>query len=147
MGPLPTIAILVCTLLTTSVANVDARDKSGPLRASEMIGMAVEDTDGKKLGKIKDLVIDPEDGDVQYAVLSFGGFVGIGDKYFAVPWHALEMTPDNRGLALDVSKKDLKRAPGFDKNKWPDFSDPEETDAIYKYYGIPTPEEENLHSK
>ncbi len=114
-----------------------AKDKSGVLKASQLIGMKVEGTDGKKLGDIKDLVVDREDGSIDYAVLDFGGIIGIGDKYFAVPWEALQIAPDNKKLLIDVSKKELKDAPGFDKKNWPDLSDREQVIVIREYYGIP----------
>jgi sporulation protein YlmC with PRC-barrel domain len=135
------LSILAVCLFTFTV-NVEARDKSGVLKASELIGTKVEGTDGKNLGKIRDLVIDPEDGSIDYAVLDFGGIVGIGDKYFAVPWDALNWTEDKKKLTLDVTKKDLKQAPGFDKNHWPDFTDQKETVVIYEFYGVPAQVEE-----
>jgi sporulation protein YlmC with PRC-barrel domain len=118
----------------------EARDKSGVLKASDLIGMKVEGTDGKKLGDIKDLVIDPMDGDIDYAVLDYGGFLGVGDKYFAVPWEALQFSEDGKKVILDVTKKDLKQAPGFDKKQWPDLSSREEAVVIYEFYGVPAPD-------
>jgi len=106
-------ALIACLALSVQIA--EARDKSGVMKVSNVVGMKVQDTDGKKLGDIKDLVIDPMDGSIGYAVLDFGGFLGIGDKYFAVPWEALQWTADRKAIVLDVSKKDLKQAPGFDK--------------------------------
>lgn len=129
---------LVVTLATAFSFPVQARDKSGVLKASDLIGMNVQGTDGKKLGDIKDLVIDPEEGGVEYAVLEFGGFAGIGDKYFAVPWEALQLDQTNKKISLDVHKKDLKSAPGFDKNNWPDLSH-EQVD-IYEFYEVPQPD-------
>jgi sporulation protein YlmC with PRC-barrel domain len=129
---------LVVTLVTAFSLPAQARDKSGVLKASDLIGMNVQGTDGKKLGNIKDLVIDPEEGGIDYAVLEFGGFAGIGDKYFAVPWEALQLDQTNKKLSLDVHKKDLKNAPGFDKNNWPDLS-LEEVD-IYAFYEVPQPD-------
>ena len=129
---------LVVTLVTALSLSAQARDKSGVLKASDLIGMNVHGTDGKKLGDIKDLVIDPEEGSVEYAVLEFGGFAGIGDKYFAVPWEALQLDQTNKKLSLDVHKKDLKNAPGFDKNNWPDLS-LEEVD-IYAFYEVLQPD-------
>jgi sporulation protein YlmC with PRC-barrel domain len=122
----------------------DARDKNQVLKASDIIGMKVEDTEGKKLGSIRDLVLD-DDGEVQYAVLDFGGILGIGDKYFAVPWDALQRSEDNRRLSLDVSKKDLKQAPGFDKEHWPDLSDQQAQITIYEFYGVPSPKDEQIN--
>jgi sporulation protein YlmC with PRC-barrel domain len=114
----------------------DAKDKSGVLKASELIGMKVQGSDGKNLGKIRDLVIAP-DGAVRYAVLDFGGFLGIGDKYFAVPWDALQRTQNGKAIALDTTKRDLKQAPGFDKKHWPDFSDRQQEVVIYEFYEVP----------
>jgi sporulation protein YlmC with PRC-barrel domain len=134
------VAALVGVLIIAIGAPVDARDRSGVLKASDIIGKKVEGVDGKNLGSIRDLVIDPEDGDIQYAVLDFGGFAGIGDKYFAVPWQALQLDQDKKRLALDLHKKDLKDAPGFDKNNWPDLS--EQQVVIYEFYEVPQPTEE-----
>jgi sporulation protein YlmC with PRC-barrel domain len=132
---------LVVTLMTAFSLPAQARDKSSVLKASEVIGMNVQGIDGKKLGDIKDLVIDPEDGGVQYAVLDFGGFAGIGDKYFAVPWEALQLDKTNKKLSLDIHKKDLKDAPGFDKTNWPDLS--LQQVVIYEFYEIPQPDREH----
>ncbi|MEO6308113.1 MAG: PRC-barrel domain-containing protein [Nitrospiraceae bacterium] len=128
---------LVVVLATVFSFSAHARDKSGVLKASDLIGMNVQGTDGKNLGNIKDLVIDPDEGGVEYAVLEFGGFAGIGDKYFAVPWEALQLDQTNKKLSLDVHKKELKNAPGFDKNNWPDLS--LEQVIIYEFYEVPKP--------
>jgi len=138
---LAAIAGIVAGLLAFTFGTTgEARDRSGVLKASDVIGTKVQGTDGKNLGSIKDLVINPQDGDIQYAVLDFGGFAGIGDKYFAVPWEALQIDQDNKRLALDLHKKDLKDAPGFDKNNWPDFS--EQQVVIYEFYEVPQPSED-----
>ena len=134
------VAALVGMLALSVGAPGDARDRSGVLKASEIIGKKVEGVDGKSLGSIRDLVIDPESGDIQYAVLDFGGFVGIGDKYFAVPWQALQLDQEKKRLALDLHKKDLKDAPGLDKNNWPDLS--EQQVVIYEFYEVPQPTDE-----
>ncbi len=127
--------IVVGVLALALEAPVEARDRSGVLKASELIGTKVQGTDGKNLGDIKFLVIDQEDGTIQYAVLDFGGFAGIGDKYFAVPWEALHIDQEHKRLALDLHKKDLKDAPGFDKHNWPDLSEQEV--VIYEFYEVP----------
>ena len=131
------LAVLIGILALSVGAPGEARDRSGVLKASDVIGSKVEGVDGKNLGSIKDLVIDPQEGDVQYAVLDFGGFAGIGDKYFAVPWQALQVDQDKKRLALDLHKKDLKDAPGFDKNNWPDLT--EQQVVIYEFYEVPAP--------
>lgn len=80
-------------------------------------------------------MIDPKSGRVDYAVLSFGGFLGVGDKLFAVPIEAMKMSPEEERFILDVDKERLKHAPGFDKNNWPDTSDRTFSTKVYKYYG------------
>ncbi len=140
-----TVGSLLITLGTSGMP-AQAADKSGVLKASEIIGMKVEDTEGKGLGDIRDLVIDPEDGGVQYAVLEFGGFAGVGDKYFAVPWEALQLNQEQKKIALDVSKKDLKDAPGFDKDHWPDLSQEQQQIAIYEFYEVPSDREATIQS-
>lgn len=140
-----TMSLLVAVVMMSTGA--EARDKTGVLKASDVIGMKVEGTDGKSLGKIKDLVLDPDEGDVQYAVLDFGGFLGIKDKYFIVPWEAINFNPKGTKIVLDVSKRDLKNAPGFDKNHWPDFSDQQQQVMIYEFYEIPLPQGEKQREK
>ncbi len=113
-----------------------------PWRASETIGLKVEDAQGNKLGKIEDLVFNPKTGHVRYAVLSFGGVVGIGEKYFAVPWNHFR-THERAGLAgserlvlvLDVNQATLKNAPGFDSKNWPDFGDAAYGNSVDEFYG------------
>src|SRR5690348_5094968 len=95
---IPLVALLALFTGSFGTPSYAARDKSGVLKASDLIGKKVEDTEGKKLGDIKDLVIDPMEGDIEYVVLDFGGFLGIGDKYFAVPWDALRPSDDRKAL-------------------------------------------------
>ena len=118
---------------------VEAKDKSGVLKASDLMGMRVEGMDGKKRGDIKDMVVDPVDGSIDYVVLDFGDLIGIGDKYFAIPWDAVKLSADHKKLQIGTTKKDLKGAPGFDKNHWPDFSDRGEIITIYEFYEVPIP--------
>lgn len=137
------VAIVIAFLAVFAASAADpsyaARDKSGVLKAGDVIGKKVVDTEGKKLGDIKELVLDPERGGIQYAVLDFGGFLGIGDKYFAVPWGALKMSADQKAFVLDISKRDLKKAPGFDKSNWPDMNDQGWVVTIYEFYEVPQP--------
>ena len=91
-------------------------------RASKIIGTKVKNPNEENLGDIKDLVIDPESGQVVYGVVSFGGVFGVGDKLFAIPWDALRWNRDNKYYVLDLDKDTLKKAPGFDKKHWPDTS-------------------------
>lgn len=105
------------------------------LSASTIDGDNVRNAQGEKLGEIKDLMIDLDTGKVSYAVLSFGGFLGLGDKLFAIPWEAFSLDADSEEFVLNVSKEKLKDAPGFDKNDWPNFSDRSWSENVYSYYG------------
>jgi len=107
-------------------------------RASEIAGMTVKDSAGKELGTVKDTVINVTSGQIDYAALSYGGFLGLGDKLFAVPFdaftHSHDVSADKHFLVLNVDEGTLKRAPGFDPNKWPNFADPQFSTGINKYY-------------
>lgn len=107
------------------------------LSASAIIGNKVVNTAGEHLGNIKELMIDLDGGLIAYAVLSFGGFLGMGDKLFAIPWEALTVDTDNHSVILDVDKEVLKDAPGFDKDHWPDNAKYEAgwLLGVYEYYG------------
>jgi len=107
------------------------------LSATTIIGNKVVNTEGEQLGSIKELMIDLDDGQVAYAVLSFGGFLGLGDKLFAIPLEALTFDTQDRTIILDVDKEVLANAPGFDKDRWPNNAQYEAGWLldIYEYYG------------
>jgi len=105
------------------------------LSASTIMGDDVVNLEGEDLGKIKELMIDPEAGQIAYAVLSFGGLLGRWDKLFAIPWGALTLDSDREVFVLNVDLEMLKEAPGFDKDDWPQTSDREYVTKIYEYYG------------
>jgi sporulation protein YlmC with PRC-barrel domain len=113
-------------------------DGPGPevMGAGTLAGDAVVDRNGEALGEIKEIMIDVPTGRVAYAVLSFGGFLGIGDKLFAVPWSALTLDTDNKQFILDAEREHLKDAPGFDKDHWPSMAQPTWASAVYKFYGV-----------
>jgi len=91
-------------------------------KASNLIGMDVRNQQNEKLGDIKDLVVDLHTGKIAYAVLSVGGFLGIGDKYIAVPPNEFALAPDGKTLVLNADKAKIEGAPGFAKNDWPDLN-------------------------
>lgn len=105
------------------------------LSASTIIGDVVENTSGERLGKIEELMIDVEQGRIAYAVLSFGGFMGVGDKLFAIPWNALRVNTQEHKFVLEADKNTLEAAPGFDKDNWPDMADQNWGSDIHRYYG------------
>ena len=91
--------------------------------ADTLIGNDVYNSEDEKLGTIKEFMIDMSSGKISYAVLSFGGFLGVGDRLFAVPWQALQLDTEKKAFTLNVSKDKLKNAPGFDKDHWPSMAD------------------------
>ncbi|MGH9398305.1 MAG: PRC-barrel domain-containing protein [Terriglobia bacterium] len=91
------------------------------LAASTLTGDKVVNLQKEDLGKIEDLMIDLESGRIAYAVLSFGGFLGLGDKLFAIPWSALKIDTVEKQFILNVNKELLKQAPGFAKDHWPNM--------------------------
>lgn len=107
------------------------------LSASTIIGDPVHNAMDEDLGKIEDLMIDLSSGRVAYAVLSFGGFLGMGNKLFAVPFRAMKVDTEKHAFVLDVPKDRLKDAPGFDKDNWPDVSDMGYRSQIYSFYNVP----------
>jgi sporulation protein YlmC with PRC-barrel domain len=103
--------------------------------ADTLIGNDVYNRKGEDLGDIKEIMLDTSNGKVCYAVLSFGGLLGMGEKLFAVPWNALRLDTVNKRFELDVEMDRLKNAPGFDKDDWPDMADESWVDKIHSYYG------------
>jgi sporulation protein YlmC with PRC-barrel domain len=104
------------------------------LAAGSLIGDKVVNQAYEHIGKIEELMISLHDGKVAYAVLSFGGFLNFGDKFFAIPWSTLRVDQENQRIILNVDKESLKNAPGFDKNHWPDMSDEKYTAEINEYF-------------
>ena len=105
------------------------------MSAGTLAGDRVRNAAGDDLGKIEEIMLDVPSGRIAYAVLSFGGFLGMGNKLFAVPWSALTLDEAEHEFILDVPKETLENAPGFDKDNWPDMSDPAWGSQIYGYYG------------
>jgi|HubBroStandDraft_1064217.scaffolds.fasta_scaffold27730_3 sporulation protein YlmC with PRC-barrel domain len=105
------------------------------LAASTLTGDSVRNSSGEDLGTVDEIMIDIRSGKVAYAVLSFGGFLGMGNKLFALPWSTLRVDQDEQHLILDVDKSILENAPGFDKEHWPDMVDTNWANQIFNYYG------------
>ncbi|CAB3761465.1 PRC-barrel domain-containing protein [Paraburkholderia solisilvae] len=112
---------------------------SGPgpevMAASTLDGDRVMSSDGHDIGKLKDIMLDVRSGRIAYAVLSSGGFLGIGDKLLAIPWSALTLDAANQCFVLSLTAERVKNAPGFDKNHWPSMADVTWATSIHQYYG------------
>lgn len=113
--------------LTYDKENITGNNFTGPnanrpvnvLTATSIIGDRLVNNSGLDVGKIKDIMIDLQDGSIQYVVIEFGGFMGFGEKLFAIPFSALKLSPKHQHFVLDVDKKFLASSPGFDKDHWP----------------------------
>ncbi len=107
---------------------------SALLSATSIVGDDVCNLKQDKLGKIEDIMLDLENGTIRYAVLSSGGFLGMGDRFYAVPWRALRQDQGNKRFTLDIDTERLKKAPGFDKDHWPNMADSAWNSSIDSYY-------------
>ena len=114
-------------------------NKRHVMSASTLTRDSVVNSKGEDLGTIEDIMIHLDSGRIAYAVLSFGGILGIGDKLFAVPWEALTLDEDQKHFILNVDKDFLEAAPGFNKDNWPDMADPQFKSRVYTYYGYDEP--------
>ena len=106
------------------------------LSASTLAKNSVRNGLNENVGAIKEIMIDAPSGRVAYAVLAVGGFLGIGERLFAIPWEALTLDEDDKCFILDVDKERLKNAPGFDKDNWPDMINPSWESGVRGYWHL-----------
>ena len=117
------------------MATTNAHAVRRTLSATSLIGDKVHNAEGERLGTLKDIMLDVGSGRVAYAVLDFGGFLGMGNKLFAIPFGAFRVDEDEHALILSADKEVLANAEGFDKDNWPDTTDPEWGRRIHDFYG------------
>jgi sporulation protein YlmC with PRC-barrel domain len=118
---------------------IDANRPVQRLTATSIIGDKIENLAGEDLGNIDNLMINLHSGDIEYVVIEFGSFMGIGGKLFAVPFHELQLNADKKAFILNRDKDYLKNTPGFDKTHWPDTNDHVYFDSVNNYYGVVYP--------
>ncbi|MTI48293.1 MAG: PRC-barrel domain containing protein [Firmicutes bacterium] len=104
-------------------------------KTTDLIGLPVQNPNGENLGEIEDIVIDFNERIIKYAIISFGGFLGFGERLFAVPWEIIDFQEAELIFVLDIDKESLKDAPKFAREKWPIMS-MEWADEVHQYYGI-----------
>jgi sporulation protein YlmC with PRC-barrel domain len=128
--------------MTRSATDFKAGDGPAPdlkggvnlLSAGTITGNEVWNRKEEKLGSIKEIMLDIDTGKIRYVVLSAGGFLGMGDHLFAVPWSAFKLDTKQRRFLLDVDVERIKAAPGFDKDEWPNMADATWSTTIESYY-------------
>ena len=118
-----------------ATAAVPDRSWERTQRATKIIGVDVVNRQGEKVGDIEDIVLD-RNGSVAYAVVSTGGFLGVGDRLHAVPWRSLQTNTGTDKFVLDVDKQTLGKAPGFDHNSFPDINQPKWSVENRKHFPI-----------
>jgi hypothetical protein len=98
------------------------------------LGEVVVNRGDEELGQLEHIVVDAPSGRIAYAVLARGGVFGLGERFHAVPWNALEVDMDRHRLVLDIDKERLDAAPGFDDEHWPTMTDPAWAETIHAFY-------------
>jgi sporulation protein YlmC with PRC-barrel domain len=121
--------------MTPTITQTEVARRTKVLAADTLAGDKVVNHHNEELGTIRHLMIDLESGRIAYAVLSFGGFLGMGDKLFAIPWSVLSVDKIDKQFILNVDKALLEKAPGFDKDRWPDMADRAWGAEVSTYYG------------
>ena len=113
------------------------RETSSLISADKVEGTKVYSAEGDHLGEIHEVMIDKISGNVAYAVMSFGGFLGIGEKYHPLPWSALDYDTDAGGYVVNLSRDQLEGGPTFDAGKTPRWGDRDYETRLHDYYGLP----------
>lgn len=113
-----------------------ARDETGHLIASNKVeGTAVYGRNGERLGDIYNFMVDKKSGHVEYVVMSYGGFLGMGMRYYPLPWDMLTYDTREGGYRVELTERDLENAPSFDRNSEPRY-DRSYSGRVHDYYGI-----------
>ncbi|MFP6559369.1 PRC-barrel domain-containing protein [Paraburkholderia sp. B3] len=111
-------------------------DGPGPnvMAADTLTGNKLFTSDHEEIGKISAIMLDVPSGQIAYAVLASGGFLGMGGKLYAIPWSALILDTDEKCFRLDVTAEHVKNAPAFDKDHWPAMADEQWGSLLHRYY-------------
>lgn len=104
------------------------------IAAERVNGTAVYNSAGDRIGRIDDIAIDKISGQVAYAILSFGGFLGIGDRQHPLPWSVLDYDPDKGGYVVPMTKAELENAPSFNPSELSGWDDSGYRDSVFAYY-------------
>jgi hypothetical protein len=120
----------------TPSASLDKRETASLIGSDKVEGTPVYRSNGDKAGRVERVMIDKISGKVAYAVMSFGGFMGIGEDYYPLPWSVLTYNPRLDGYEVNISEQQLNGAPRFGKHESWDWADRARGQKVYDYYGV-----------
>jgi len=112
------------------------RETTTLISSGKVAGTRVYNAAGEHLGEIADIMIDKVSGRVAYAVMSFGGFLGIGEQYHPLPWSTLTYDVDKGGYVVNLSREQLEGAPHYEAQNRPDWGDRAYEQRLHDYYGV-----------
>jgi hypothetical protein len=124
-------------MATTTTRATETRETASLIGSDKVEGTNVYRSDGDKVGQIERVMIDKISGKVAYAVMSFGGFMGIGEDYYPLPWSLLTYNPKLEGYEVNISEQQLKGAPKYGKHESWDWSDRGRDQTLHDYYKVP----------
>lgn len=107
------------------------------IRAKKVIGTSVKDPTGSSIGKVEDIVLDKQSNHIMYAVVGFGGFLGMGEKYHPLPWSTLDYDPSEGGYVVNLTKEQLKAAPAYSMEELVAGDGTQFREKVYDYYSAP----------
>jgi len=114
---------------------MEHREETGSLISAEKVtGTNMYNTAGESLGEIEDVMIDKQSGRIAYAVMSFGGFLGIGERYHPLPWSTLKYDTRQNGYVVGLTKEQLEKAPTYAEGETPAWGDRAYEKRIHDYY-------------
>lgn len=104
--------------------------------SEQLVGCEIINLSGDKLGELKGIMLDVQRGRIAYGVIKAGGFLGLGDHLFAVPWQILDMDVDEKRFVLDANREKLEHSPTFNKHNWPSMANFYWGQQLHLYYGV-----------
>lgn len=126
-----------CTsLVRDAMGAIQSIEKPTVVSAQDIEKLKLQGSQGEKIGSIEEVIVDPNTGRVAYAVVGLGGFLGIGERSFPVPWAAFQPAPDGDGLVLNIPRDRLTGAPQFGGDNRPNMADRQWALAVHTYYGV-----------
>jgi hypothetical protein len=125
--------------MESDVVSSDLAQRETPMLigSDKVEGTPVYRPNGDRVGQIERVMIDKIGGKVAYAVMSFGGFMGIGEDYYPLPWRLLTYNPELGGYQVNIGEEQLKGAPKFSKHESWDWDNPSKGKSVLDHYGVP----------